>query len=230
MKNIIFIFRKQLKETLKNKAILIQFIMFPLIGVIMTLSVQLENMPENFFVYLFSSMYITMAPIVSMSSIIAEEKEKNTLRVLLMSNVKAYEFFIGIGGYIFLACMLGSAVFCVLGKFCKSEILYFMVIMAVGILTSIVIGGAIGVASKNQIMNTSITMPVMIVLSFVPMLSQFNDVINNVGRVLYSQQIFNLINNTSNISFKAESIIVIGVNIIISAVLFTVLYKKSRLI
>lgn len=228
MKNILFIFRKQLKDTLKNKAILIQFIMHPLIAAVMTLSVHIENMPENFFVYLFSSMYITMAPIVSMSSIIAEEKEKNTLRVLLMSNVKSYEYFIGIGGYIFLICMLGAAVFCVLGKFTGIEILYFMGIMAVGILTSIVIGGTIGTTSKNQILNTSITMPVMLVLSFVPMLSQFNDVINNAGRVLYSQQIFNLINHTSTLDFKCESIIIIVVNIFISAILFAVLYRKSK--
>ena len=44
----------------------------------------MDNMPDNFFVNLFGIMYIGMTPLVCVSSIIAEEKECNTLRVLLM--------------------------------------------------------------------------------------------------------------------------------------------------
>ena len=57
MKNISVIFLKQLKDTLKNKAILIQFVMFPLMAVIMENSVKFEDMPEKFFVKLFLGDY-----------------------------------------------------------------------------------------------------------------------------------------------------------------------------
>ena len=50
MKNISVIFLKQLKDTLKNKAVLIQFVMFPLMAVIMENTVKFEDMPEKFFV------------------------------------------------------------------------------------------------------------------------------------------------------------------------------------
>ena len=33
MKNIVTIFRKQLKETMRNKEVLIQFLMFPVLAV-----------------------------------------------------------------------------------------------------------------------------------------------------------------------------------------------------
>lgn len=76
MRHIITIFRKQVQDTLRNKAVLIQFVMFPILAVIMTNSMQIEGMPPNFFVKLFSTMYVGMAPLTSIAAIISEEKEK----------------------------------------------------------------------------------------------------------------------------------------------------------
>ena len=70
------ILKKQIKDTLKNKTILLQFVMFPLLTVIMANNIELTSMPENFFVILFGTMYIGMAPLISMSSIISEEKKE----------------------------------------------------------------------------------------------------------------------------------------------------------
>ena len=50
MGNMIAIFKKQVKETWKNKTIFIQFIMFPILTVIMNHVIQIEGMPKNFFV------------------------------------------------------------------------------------------------------------------------------------------------------------------------------------
>ena len=100
MKNIKAIFIKQIKDTLKNKIVLIQFIMFPLFTILMENAVIMQDMPEHFFVTLFAAMYIGMAPLTSMAAIISEEKEKNTLRVLLMSDVKPHEYLLGTGSYI----------------------------------------------------------------------------------------------------------------------------------
>ena len=43
MKNIDAVFLKQLKETFKNKSILIHFLMFPVMVIIMENAVKLEN-------------------------------------------------------------------------------------------------------------------------------------------------------------------------------------------
>ncbi len=56
MRHIITIIKKQIKDTLRNKAVLIQFVMFPALAVIMTRSMQIEGMPPDFFVKLFSTM------------------------------------------------------------------------------------------------------------------------------------------------------------------------------
>ncbi|MDE6891041.1 MAG: ABC transporter permease, partial [Lachnospiraceae bacterium] len=92
MNNIAIIFQKQIKDILKNKTVLIEFIIFPLMAFIMTKTVQIQDMPAGFFVKLFAVMYIGMAPLTGMSAIIAEEKEKNTLRVLLMADVTPAQY------------------------------------------------------------------------------------------------------------------------------------------
>ena len=117
MKNIAVIFKKQIRDTLKNKMVLIQFLMFPVLVVIFENVVKIEDMPEHFFVKLFAVMFVGMAPLTCMSAIIAEEKEKNTLRVLLMSNVKPAEYLVGVGSYVFVMCSAGMAVFAVVGGY-----------------------------------------------------------------------------------------------------------------
>lgn len=227
MNNITAVFKKQIKDTLKNKTVFIQFIMFPLLTLIMNNAVKIDGMPENFFVNMFASMYIGMAPLTSIAAVIAEEKEKNTLRVLLMSNVKPYEYLLGIGSYIWLACMIGACIICFAGKYSTHERLVFMVIMAVGILTSLVMGAAIGIWSRTQMMATSVTVPVMMVFSFAPMLSMFNANVEKFAKFTYSVQISNMMNQLETLQLGIDTIVIISVNMLIFAVLFIMIYKKA---
>ena len=63
MTNISAIFLKQMKETFKNKTILIQFILFPAFALIMENAVKINDMPDHFFVKLFAVMFVGMAPL-----------------------------------------------------------------------------------------------------------------------------------------------------------------------
>ena len=229
MRNIDAVFLKQLKETFKNKTILIQFLMMPILAVVMENTITLDDMPEHFFVKMFSVMFVGMAPLTCMSAIISEEKEKNTLRVLMMSNVKPFQYLVGVGFYVWLMCMAGAAVFAVCGGYEGMDFCVFMLIMSVGILLSSLIGAVIGVFSKNQMAATSVTVPVMMVFSFLPMLSMFNESIKNIARITYSQQMSILINGIGTVDIKAESTLVIAVNFLIMALLFAVVFRKKGL-
>ncbi len=229
MNNIVAIFKKQLKDTLRNKTVLIQFVMFPVMTLIMTNAIKIQEMPENFFVILFATMYIGMAPLTSIASIISEEKEKNTLRVLIMSNVKPHEYLLGIGSYVWFACMIGGIVICTAGGYNLQTSITFMGIIAIGILTSLLIGAIIGIWSKTQMMATSITVPVMMIFSFVPMLSLFNSTIEKIARVIYSEQIIRMLNQINSLQLNVENIGVIGLNILIAAILFIIIFKKCKL-
>ena len=225
MNGICTVFLKQIKETLKNKTILIQFLMFPALALIMENTVKLDDMPEHFFAKLFAVMFVGMAPLTCMSSVISEEKEKNTLRVLMMSNVKPVQYLLGIGSYIWIMCMAGAVVFAAVGRYRGAEVAKFMLIMAVGIILSMLVGAVIGIASKNQMSATSVTIPVMMVFSCLPMLSLFNETIEKIAKVTYSQQISLLVNN--NFENMTNGIIVIAINLVLAVVLFFAAYRKN---
>ena len=73
MKNIKAVFLKQLSDTLKNKMVLIQFVMFPMLVIIFENAIKIEDMPEHLFAKLFAVMFVGMAPLTRMSAIRSEE-------------------------------------------------------------------------------------------------------------------------------------------------------------
>ncbi len=199
LRHILSVLWKQGKDTLQNKEILIQFVMFPVITIIMENAIEIPGMPEHYFAMLFGAMYLGMAPLLCTSAILAEEKEKNTLRVLLMSNVRPGEYLAGVGIYVWCLCMAGAAVIGLAGGYRGSGFGNFMLIMGAGFLVSIIVGAAVGVFSRNQMMATSISMPVMLILSFLPMLAAFNESIAKLARVTYSGQIHLLMGQVENL-------------------------------
>lgn len=217
---------KQLKDTVKNKTILIQFIMFPCMTVIMEKAVHIQGMTEHFFANLFAVMYIGMAPLTSIAALISEEKEKNTLRVLQMCNVKAFEYLLGNAIYIVSVCMIGSLVIGLAGGYTGIELLYFMIISFLGHNISVLLGAMIGLISRNQMAATSVSVPVMMIFSFLPMLSMFNHTIRNIAKYIYSEQLFVLINSLDRIHINVENIMILLCNIVIITALFLVAYRR----
>lgn len=220
---------KQLKDTIKNKAILIQFIMFPLMTIIMENAMNMQDMPPHFFVNLFGIMYVGMASLTSIAAIIAEEKEKNTLRVLKMCNVRAFEYLIGNAIYIIVICMIGSLIMGLTGGYTGIDLLRFMLIMFVGHICSFLLGATIGLVSKNQMVATSITVPVMMVLSFLPMLSMFNETIKKFSKFLFSEQLYLLVNHLEQIKVTWETGVIMIGNIILIIAAFLIIYKKDNI-
>jgi len=227
MRNIGVIIKKQLKDTFKNKTVLIQFVMFPLLTLVFEHAINIPDMPELFFTKLFSVMYMGMAPLTSAAAIISEEKEKNTLRVLMMANVKPWEYLAGIGVYVWTICMAGAGVMA--SSLPAKDIPFFLCVMAAGFIISIAAGACIGIFAPNQMVSTSLVMPVMLIFSFAPMLAMFNDKIEKVARIFYTQQIRVLLNNMSFDGIRPESFLIIAVNAALAVILFFAAFKRKGL-
>lgn len=225
------VFMKQLKDTLKNKATLIQFVMFPLLAFILTEAIAKgqPNLPNNYFVIMFSTMYAGFVPMVTMSSIISEEKETHTLRVLMMANVKPWQYLMGTGGYVFLLSVLGAGVFGFIGGYVGWEFARFMAVMMCGVLASLLLGAAVGILSKNQMTSVAIVMPVAMVAAFMPMISMFNERFEAVAQVLYTQQISYMVSDISVANMTLTRFLIIGINMLVFVVLFVVAYKRGTL-
>ena len=227
MRNVLIIIKKQIRDTLKNKMVLIQFILFPVMTLVMENAINIDEMPELFFTKLFSVMYMGMAPLTSTASIISEEKEKNTLRVLTMANVKPWEYLLGVGIYVWVICMIGAGVMATGMK--NEDIPYYLLVMAVGFGISILAGACIGIFARNQMTATSIVMPVMLVFAFSPMLAMFNESIEKVARFAYTQQLKTLMDDTTFDGIRIDSILILAVNAAMMAVLFFIAFRKKGL-
>lgn len=227
MRNIGVIIKKQLRDTLKNKTVLIQFVMFPVLTLIFENLISIPDMPELFFTKLFSVMYMGMAPLTSVAAIISEEKEKNTLRVLMMANVKPWEYLAGVGIYVWSICMAGAGVMAT--SLPAEDIPFFLGVMGAGFVISIAVGACVGIIAPNQMVSTSMVMPVMLIFSFAPMLAMFNDKIEKVARIFYTQQLRVLLNNMTFDGIKPECFAIISVNALLAIVLFFAAFRKKGL-
>lgn len=230
LRRIQAVFKKQIKDTLKNKTVLIQFILFPLMALILSNTISSQGIPSTYFVTLFAPMYIGMAPLTSTASIISEEKERNTLRVLMMANVKPVEYLLGIGLYIFIICSIGCLAFGLIAGYSGIKLLLFVLILMAGLLTSILVGATIGIKAKNQMEATSLTVPTMLIFAFLPMISMYNDKVKLFSKYIYTQQLNYLVNDPMNIKHGLQSAEIIILNTVLFIVAFIFLYRKRGLV
>lgn len=227
MKNSLIIIKKQLKDTFKNKIVLIQFVLFPILTLIFENAVKIDGMEDMFFVKLFSAIYMGMAPLSATAAIISEEKEKNTLRVLIMANVRPWQYLLGVGFYVWVICMTGAAVMSTCIP--KNDIPCYLLIMAIGFAISTLAGACIGIYAKNQMTATSLTMPVMIIFAFAPMLAMFNESIGKVAKFLYTEQLKRIMDSMAFSGLKKECIGILAVNAALAVILFFILFRKKGL-
>lgn len=225
------IFKKQVLDTLKNFSILLQFIMFPIFAFILTKTIVESNpqLPSDYFIIMFSSMYVGMSPAVAIEGIISEEKEKGSLRSLLMNNVKPLDYLLGVGLYVLVMCLIGTGILAFGGGYEGEELLKFFGIMSIGIICSILLGSIVGITSKNQVSGHSLIIPITVVIAFLPLIASFNEKFKKISQYFYSQKVQDVISNLSTYQPDRKDILIIIANIVILLSLFLYFYKKKTM-
>ena len=229
MRSVKAIFSKQLRDIFKNKMVLIQFIVFPLVAFVFTEMVAKTNadIPDSMFVTMFAGIYAGMSMLTATSGFIAEDRERRSLRFLVMAGVKPYQYMLGIGGVMIAASLVISVVFGLMGGFWGMDFVRFIVVMMLGSVASTLLGAAIGIVSKNQQSAAAIAMPVGMILGFTPMLALFSDTVQKMFSVFYTMQVNTLLNDLEA-GFAKPALIVLA-NIAVFAILFAIAYKKKGL-
>ena len=250
MKHIKAIFKKQVKDIMKNMGVIIQFLIFPVVAYVMTVMVARSDifaaqeaaegvmafaMTDTMFVTMFSAIFVGMALIPVACGIIAEDKERKSLRFLVMAGVKPSSYLLGIGGVIFVLSLPPSFAFALMAKFQSAEFWLFIVAMMSGVVASTLLGLSIGILTNNQQAATGLAMPVALILGFGPMIGMFNETVKTVFSIFYTQQLDVLISSFTSISsyqietnfFQAFGII--WANIAVLTVVFVVAFTKKGL-
>ena len=128
MKSVVAIFIKQVQDIIKNKGVLLQAITFPALAFILTNFVELpHDIPDSMFISLFSIMFVGLVVISNSATIIAEDRERKSLRFLMMAGVKSHHYLMGIGGVLLIfALAVGSLFAMMMPRFSLAERLIFL--------------------------------------------------------------------------------------------------------
>ncbi|KRU26656.1 ABC transporter permease [Clostridium botulinum] len=178
-------------------------------------------------------MNISLISSMVISMLIAEEKEKNTLRTLILSAVSPWEFLAGKVLITFLVSeVINIAIFFSIG--CDIQYLGKYILITTLVLFSMIeIGAIIGIISPNQMATGVFSMPVVMIFFVIPMFAEVNKIIETIAKFLPSYHMNIMIARL----FKGEtfgiestrSIAIILVWIIIAVIAFAFTYNKRGL-
>ncbi len=121
----------------------------------------MDTLPKDFVFSLCMVLNLSMVPVAMMGTIIAEEKEKNTLRTLMLHDIRATEILFSKALICMLFVMLNSILMFFIIGFSMNQ---FFVYQIVGLLVSLAViffGALVGLLAKNQMSAGLLSIPFM---------------------------------------------------------------------
>lgn len=177
-------------------------------------------------------MNIAMMGIMSTGTILAEEKEKHTLRTLMTSSVSSMEFFLGSIIPPLAIVIAINAILLPLSGFQISggEMALYFLVTTLASITSCILGMLIGLFAKDQMSANTLVTPFALVLMLVPTFSSMVPAIEKVSKFLYTGIVAKMIATFAEgktFSLNLLSISVLVGQILIVIILFVVFYKRN---
>lgn len=175
---------------------------------------------------------VTMTGIMAASMPLAEEKEKQTLRVLLSSSVNKVEFLIGsLAPVLMIMTAINLILIPISGVFVGNMLVYLLITTIVSVIT-IILGLLIGMSAKNQMSVSLLSMPFMLILMMIPLLFQLNDLAGKASSFIYTGTLNEIIsrlaqNDPNPVSLKNGFVLVAWFIVASGSCLY--FYKKKGL-
>ncbi|MCY8231500.1 ABC transporter permease [Priestia endophytica] len=227
-KRIQAIFMKDWKDLMRNSYVLVTLAL-PLVFAIMY-----DRMGAGEVGALFAINFaFVIAGAFIQSAMVAEEKEKNTLRGLLLSPASIIEVFIGkslLSAFATIFIIVGCIL---LSNYEIPSLGLFILLSLINIITFIGIGTMLGLVSKTVMETSIIGMPILIVFGMASTIKAMmeNETILNIIEYLPSEQFSSALIELSKgaeLGDITKNIAVLGVWAIVAVVATIITYKKRR--
>ncbi len=221
------LFRKDIKDIFKNSQSLLM-ILLPIVFTLLYRYISLggEHMDQSFVMATGLLMNLSLVPISAMSMMIAEEKEKNTLRTLMLSNVSAGEFLISKALVIYLITQFVSLIIYFLSGASAISFVRFFFGTSFTCLCLMLFGSIIGILSKNQMTTGTMSAPFALILLIPAIFGQVDEGFAKYARFTPTFAMLEILGSEGSIWFPLAVLLVWAA---IAALLFTVIYRKKRL-
>ena len=178
------------------------------------------------------SFNIGMTGIFLISAMVAEEKENNTLRVLMTSSVTAREFF-------FASVIPPFAVMIVVNlllipisgiRVDGVNLLIYLIISSIAGFISCMIGMTIGIYGKSQVNASTLAMPVLLIITMIPTFASFSPVLDKISGYLFVGIVTEMVSQmilTGIASLSLKHYLVLLGEIILVGIVFRMAYYRN---
>ena len=224
-RKIYAILEKTTKDMLKNKRLFITFFIFPIMAIVFYYMIPEEG---EYFSVAYLPMHLLLVSTSIMAAIISEEKEKHTLKSLIVANVKPIEYFLGIGIFVLITAVISSSLFLIVINLSLIELVRFYAMILLSTLCSMLIGAMLGLIAENQMSANALVAPVAIVLGMLPMFSAFNKTIKMLSNYVFTGTLFNII-SVINKAIPIKDYLIFIANFLVLIIIFSFIYQKKKL-
>ena len=234
LKKMGILYGKDLKDFIKNPGISVAALI-PVLFVVLYRGIGLADAMGDYASYFLLNigtvMSISMVALLLVSTSVAEEKEKFTLRTLMMSNVKASEFLaskILVTLTVLLVCNV--LVFLLSGS-ALSGLPFYLLCCVLGSASLIMFSACIGIMARDQMSTSIYQIPLMLLVMLPAMLSGFNSFLGTLASFTPIAAVMNLFENfqIGNLASASslQDLLVMVVWIVLPSVLFAWLYRAK---
>lgn len=175
---------------------------------------------------------LVMVSAFGISMLIAEEKEKNTMRTLMLSSVRPAEFLAGKAIVILLFSILTNAAIYMIVEMDPRYLPHYLLwsLVVTGVMMQI--GGIIGLLAKNQMSTSVLGVPVIFGFMMIPMLAEANDTLETVASYLPNHNLGLILEEIiygGGYAEASQSLLLILAWVLLSSAAFILIYNKKRL-
>jgi len=234
MRKISALLWKQMKTISYNPFIISGLLVFPVMAFIFNLTTDPNDPYVAAEMIQMAMFFIQINVLVNGANIIcvmiAEEKEKKTLNVLITSTVSGMEFLISkVLGTVILTAASNVALFFIYGLQDTMAIGPFLLLTTIAILPAAAIGAVVGILCKTQTAASTVVSPVIMVLAFVPTFIPEGSFLESAFRYVFSEQLILGIRAVSYGEPFMGYVGFIAVNFAMLLPVFWLFYKKKGL-
>ncbi len=169
IKRILAILIKEFQDIRSNSNLLIMYLM-PILFTYIWENL-IPEMPDGFGAAFGLIFLVVMVGMYVPSMLIAEEKEKNTIEVLMLSPARPVEIFIGKGLLTFITIIIISVVISIMVGLSFNVQLIIIFATALTSLFAIFVGMIVGMISPNQMSTGVVGLPIYLLLLLIPQLA-----------------------------------------------------------
>lgn len=194
----------------------------------------MEDSPQmkSFVLSISSLVNLVAVPLTGFAMMIAEEKEKCTLRVLMLSDVSAMEYLISKLLVVLLTMECCAVIIFFVTATPMDCLLPYLFVMTITSITMLLFGAVVGLISKDQMSTGTLTSPIMILFLLPPMLGEYNDLLHTIAQFVPTYALNQMLSLmvSGNSIFTTDMLgnyMLILVWTLIGIAVFCIMYKRK---